>query len=308
MKRLLTALAVVVLAASGVFAQAWAPPPGNGFISGQVIYEVGGKKTVPRAIISIFNSSREDLAPDNSAIQRVPDGLIRVNPSGQFRIVLPPGAYYLGVLFRSDISRNGPPGPEEVYFFPRDDKGELRIFEVKDGQETLAGELKGREPEKKPDLANPLTVEGTLYDEQGKPFADGLILVRSELANPKPLFISDRTGADGKYRLKLPPGGPYYLVARENLVNVGRPRPGEFVGAYGGKPPQVAGKAPTVFSGGEPVGGGPDETLTGKDIVMYKIPNPQEVKETLMEQSESPTFPGRGAQMKVPEGPAPPSR
>ena len=81
-------------------------------------------------------------------------------------------------------------------------------------------------------------------------------------------------------------------MVRENLVNVGRPRPVDFVGTFGGSPPQAAGKSPSVFSGGKPVTGKENQVLKGIDITMYKIPDPEEVKKRLVDESAKPILPG----------------
>jgi hypothetical protein len=185
----------------------------------------------------------------------------------------------------------------EKYFFPRDKDNKLVQYDIVEGEILEIDELSGVEPETSTaSHRNPLTIEGSIFDEQGKPFGGALILVRSISDSPRPLFISSRTGDDGKYQLKLPAGGPYFLVARTKLVNIGRPKPGDFVGTYGGTSPQAGGKAPSVFSGGKSVSGGENEVIKGVDIIMYKVPNPEEIKNKLLEQSETPVFPGRGGQ------------
>jgi hypothetical protein len=266
-------------------------PPESGLLAGQVGFETQVDSPRRSAIVSIFNVAGGP-PPDDITIRRVPDGLVRVGASGLFRINLPPGRYYLGVLFRRDLEMKGPPTPDEKYFFPRDERGALRQFEVVAGKTSEIGSLSGTEPESTPEIADALVIEGTIADERGKPVAGALIMVRNDLVNPRPLFISKRTKADGRYQLKLPAGGPYYLVVRERLVDVGRPRPGDFVGTYGGSPPRAAGQAPSIFSGGKPVGGTANQVLKDIDITMYKIPDPEETKKRILQESESPIVPG----------------
>jgi hypothetical protein len=50
----------------------------------------------------------------------------------------------------------------------------------------------------------------------------------------RPLYVSQKTGADGRYQLSFPKGGHYYLAARNELG--GTPAPGEFYGRYQGSP------------------------------------------------------------------------
>ncbi|MEN8134623.1 MAG: hypothetical protein ABFS18_03685 [Thermodesulfobacteriota bacterium] len=223
----------------------------KGILKGKVFQK---NKPMPRAIIALFSVS-SDNPPDLGSTRRVPDGLVKVDEAGKFSVELFPGKYYLGAVSRSDDRRRmGPPSANEDFFFARKDDGKLRQFEIVGGQINDVGTLSGIMPEAFPEIEDYFTVNGTIFNEKGQPFPRAFILVRRELNVPRPLFISERTSAAGKYELKLPERVPYYLVVREDLVNVGRPRPGNYVGIYGGSPPS-AGVVPTVFAGGEVVTG-----------------------------------------------------
>jgi hypothetical protein len=263
-----------------------APKPSA--LSGRVLQD--GQPFPGGAMASIFDAE-QGSPPDRGSVRRVPKGLMKVDALGNFRVEVVPGKYYLGAVARSDRGRMGPPGPDEKFFFARDKAGELRIFEVFAGQTTDTGVLSGSRPESFPEIVDAFTVEGTIYDEQGKPFGGALILVRSELKVPRPLFISGRTGEDGGYQLKLPAGGPYFLVVRDNLINVGRPAPGDVVGIYGGAKP-LSTDIPNILNGGRSVSGEVGTVLKGINIVMYKIPDPEEKKTEFLKQLESPTPPG----------------
>lgn len=291
MRILINALLILLVSVNVGFAgQDQENSPENGILKGKV-FQNG--KPMPRAIISLF-SVAEGTPPDQGSTRRVPDGLINVKEDGSFLVELFPGRYYLGAVSRSDDRRRmGPPGEDETFFFARDGKGELRQFEIVGGQINDVRTLTGVMPESFPEIENYFTVVGTVFDEHGKTFPKALVLVRRELNVPRPLYISERTGIDGRFELKLPEGASYYLVSRENLVNVGRPKPGNFVGIYGGTPPS-AGAVPTVFAGGKVVGASKGEIVSGIDITMYKIPDPDKKKEEFQAQSASPTPPGSG--------------
>jgi len=295
MRILINALLIILLSVTAGFAdQDQTAPPEKGILKGKV-FQNG--KPMPRAIISLF-SVAGGTPPDHGSTRRVPEGLIYVNEDGSFLVELFPGKYYLGAVSRSgDRRRMGPPSEDETFFFARNDNGELRQFEIAGGQINDVGTLTGVMPESFPEIEDYFTVAGTIFDEHGKPFSKALVLVRRELNVPRPLYISERTGADGKYEIKLPEGGSYYLVTRENLVNVGRPKPGNFVGIYGGTPPS-SGAVPTVFAGGKVVSAGKGEVVSGIDITMYKIPDPEKRKEEFQAQSASPTPPGSGPLMR----------
>jgi hypothetical protein len=48
----------------------------------------------------------------------------------------------------------------------------------------------------------------------------------------RPLYVSQPTGADGRFQLSFPVGGTYYLAARNTLG--GTPTPGDLYGRYQG--------------------------------------------------------------------------
>ena len=290
-KALLIALLMATFAVHGQSQDAFSV---QGILKGKVFQN---NKPMPRAIIALFSVTGGN-PPDQGSTRRVPDGLIKVEEDGSFMVELVSGKFYLGAVSRSDDRRRmGPPSSDEEFFFARKKDGELRQFEIVGGQINDVGTLSGIMPETFPEIEDYFTVVGTIYNEKGKPFPKALILVRRELRIPRPLFISERTGSDGKYELKLPGGTPYYLVVREDLVNVGRPKPGNFVGIYGGSPPS-SGAVPTVFAGGKVVNGKKGDILKGIDITMYEIPDPEERKKEFQEQSASPTPPGSVPLMK----------
>jgi hypothetical protein len=47
----------------------------------------------------------------------------------------------------------------------------------------------------------------------------------------KPLFMAERTAVDGKYQLRLPKGGTYYLMVRA-AFDAGPPSADELIGFY----------------------------------------------------------------------------
>lgn len=294
MQRWITALVIVLLLSGPTGAEQQEAPNEYGTLTGQVVMD---GKPMLQATISIFNAG-SGPPPDRGSSRRVPEGMFRAE-AGRFRIVLAPGRYYMGVVSRLDPDRKGPPGEDEKFFFVRGKKGELRQFEAIAGKTIDLGVISGLAPEAFPEIANGFTVEGTIYDERGKPFKGALVLVRGNLAVPRPLFISPPTGRDGKYRLKLPAGQSFYLVVRDNLVDVGRPVIGSPVGVYVRDSASAAPGAP-MLSGGDPITGRAGQVLKGMDITIRKVANPEEVKESLQKQAESPLPLGKAGKMPLP--------
>jgi hypothetical protein len=157
-------------------------------------------------------------------------------------------------------------------------------------------------PDSFPLVKNLFTIEGRLLKDDDKPFAGGVVLVKSDMNNQRPDFISQRTGDNGQYVLKLPPDTTYYLLGRERAV--GRPVPGTYVGTYGSKSPISEGGALPIgtvqpsrpgsgmpnlpgFSQMEeneqvtPVIGKAGQVMKGIDIMMFKMPVPGEQRDKL---------------------------
>jgi hypothetical protein len=271
-----------------------------GTLSGQVVTEDG--KPVPGGVVSFFDS-KKGLPPLIANMHRIPDMVGRMGSDGSFSIKLLPGSYHMGALLITDPGRGpGPPKEGEMFYFARDEKGNLREFtlgikEVKD-----AGQVIGALPGTFPVVKNLFTVKGRLLKDDGEPYAGGVVLVKSDMKNQRPDFISQRTGDDGQYVLQLPPDTTYYFLGRERAV--GRPVPGTYVGTYGSKSAISEGGAlpigssqPSRPGSGMPnlpgfsqmeeneqaiaLIGGAGEVITGVDITMFKMPVPGEQRDKL---------------------------
>jgi hypothetical protein len=271
-----------------------------GTLSGKVVSEDG--KPVPGGVVSFFDTAK-GIPPLIANMHRIPDMVGRMGPEGQFSVKLLPGSYYMGALVITDPGRGpGPPREGETFYFARDDKGNLREFTLGTKEVKDAGQVIGALPETFPVAKNLVTIEGRLLKEDGKPFVGGTVLVKTDMNKARPDFVSGRTGDDGKFTLKLPADTEYYLLGRERAV--GRPIPGTYVGTYGStsaiseggslpiggaKPAQPASGMPQVEGveigpGDDPpatVVGKAEETISGIDIQMFKVPVPGEQREKL---------------------------
>ena len=114
-----------------------------------------------------------------------------------------------------------------------------------------------------------------MTDEHRKPFAGALVVLKYNINSPRPVYVSRVTGEDGKYEFSVPPG-TYYLIARQQLAMIGRPRPGDYMGTYGEteeKPIGGPAMAPPM-----------EKAVTGKqgdiheniNIMMFILPDPEE--------------------------------
>jgi 5-hydroxyisourate hydrolase-like protein (transthyretin family) len=75
------------------------------------------------------------------------------------------------------------------------------------------------------------SVSGTIADPEGKPVEGVRVHIYEHVQmSERPKFVSARTGPDGRYELKLPKGGTYYLCARDKYG--GPPKVGDLYGRY----------------------------------------------------------------------------
>lgn len=271
-----------------------------GTLSGQVVNDAA--ESLQGGVVSFFNTEKGIplLIPK---MHRIPDMVGRMGPDGKFSIKLLPGSYYMGALIITDPGRGpGPPREGETFYFVRDDKGDLREFTLGTKEIKDAGQVIAALPDTFPIAKNLVTIEGRLLKEGSTPFANGVVLVKTDMNKSRPDFVSAPTGEDGKFTLKLPADTEYYLLGRER--SVGRPVPGSYIGTYGStlsiseggalpigtmRPAQPASGMPQIED--VAIGPGKDlpatvsgkagETLTGFDIMMFKMPVPGEQREKL---------------------------
>lgn len=144
----------------------------------------------------------------------------KTDESGHYRLVLPPGGYYLVARRRllKGFDR-GPLGPRDFSSLVSPE------ISLKDRQTLIMGF-------KLIDLArDPLfyryytsrtgstIIKGFLKNPEGKPVKGIFITAdRRRRIGRKPEFISDKTGADGVFILYLPGQGKYFLGAKKSVL------------------------------------------------------------------------------------------
>jgi len=273
---------------------------GPAVISGQVVNETGSP--LPGGVVSFFNS-KKGVSPLISGTHRIPDIVGRMNPDGRFSVKLKSGSYYMGALIITDSSRGpGPPRAGETFYYARGDMGDLREIVVSPGEEKSFGQIVMALPDTFPAAQNLVTIQGRLIKDDGNPYVGGVVLVKTNMNNQRPDYVSPFTDENGRYSIKLPADIPYFLLGRER--SVGHPVPGSYVGTYGSNSPISSGGAlpignirPAQPTSGMPeveglkigpgkdlpktVIGKPGQTVTGIDITMFKMPVPGEQREKL---------------------------
>lgn len=231
-------LAITFLAGSAMGGE----PNQTGILAGKWITKQHGPMS--GAQVLLFNAANGP-APSSNKHLRIPDAGAAVDSKGRFSVELPAGKYYLVMRKRVNPESAGPPEEGDPQYYARLKNGQPKTFVVKAGKTTNIGTVAVAVPFKKetPISTEGLTgIEGTVTDENRAPVAGVRVLAYdSPGMMGRPLYASDKTGADGKYFLTVNGQGTYYLKVRTHYGG-GKPAEGEFLGSYGkpGTPGAVA--------------------------------------------------------------------
>jgi hypothetical protein len=233
MKKIILILQLLLFCLAG---SAYAEEARTGLISGRVMV----KEAIPMSdgLIFIFNEA-SGAPPSFDKYWRVPDEVVKTDADGKFRAVLSKGRYYLGAIKRKTDEEIGPLQEGDL-FLPFYADGAPIVYAVSSGSSTDLGEIRGAQPFSKSILktgGGVTAIEGIVTDSSAKPIENALVFAfLTSTMLGKPLFISEKTGKDGKYMLRVYEGGNYYLKIR-NSYGGGAMKAGEIMGNYGQEQP-----------------------------------------------------------------------
>ena len=200
------------------------PPEKNGGETTGIVGRVTvDGRPLPGAVVYLYS----DLS---TRLKGMGLSMVQTDDQGYFETPIWPGTYYLVVRHRRSSDLSGPLRAGDAFgYYPANP---LRIAEGKVERITIpALEV----PEKVDLLSDSLfggtRIQGRIVDRENRPVAGVRALLYDErtMLN-RPLYVSQPTGADGRFALSLPRGGTYYLAARDTLG--GAPAPGELYGIY----------------------------------------------------------------------------
>src|SRR5512133_222433 len=217
---------------------AFADGAGTGSISGRVMIREG----VPMrdGLIFIFNAD-SGAPPSFDRYWRVPDEIAPIDGDGSFKAVLSKGRYYLGAIKRKSNEDIGPLQDGDL-FLPFYADGAPIGYAVSSGSTTDLGMVYGAKLFSTSILktgAGVTAITGVVRDSGGKPLENALVFAfPTPSMLGKPLFISEKTGKDGTYMLRVYEGGSYYLKIR-NSYGGGAMKAGEIMGTYGQENPMA---------------------------------------------------------------------
>lgn len=231
--------AALLLLAGALLAGAAAPEVRTGSVSGQFTARDGAPLADGQAF---FFSEATGPAPSETKYWRVPDHVVPLDGNGRFSVELPAGKYYIGVIRRSAGRQHiGPPEEGDLFLGAQGVEGrQIPLYVVKGGEKNDLGVLSGAAPFRRGTVrygAGITAIEGVVLFPDGKPAEGALVFgYLSSTMVGRPTFVSDRTGREGRFLLRVDTGGTYYLKVRD-IYGGGPPAAGSIMGAYGQEKP-----------------------------------------------------------------------
>lgn len=231
----------------------------TGEICGQLIAKGGGSMEGGSVLLY---SAEKGPPPNLASFLRVPNVIREVLPNGTFCVELPAGEYYLLAVKRNSGKKYGRPQKGDYWFrFREKDSTELRKIRLLEGRHIDLGVLEAlpRPGKKGLQFTNKTSITGSISDSEGNPVPNVAVFAFAtpQMQGQKPLYVSDFTGTDGKYILKVSGDSTYYLMARD-IMGGGQVQEGGLIGSYGGPEPLAI----TVKSG---------ETVKGIEIRVARM-------------------------------------
>jgi len=235
------ALAAMVCCAS-------AAEPVTGKLTGRLAQKDGSP--LSGGLAFFFNQST-GVPPLPEKYWRVPDEIAELDAEGRFTAELIEGTYFVGAVKRAIGRDVGPPNEGDLFLVSRDPQGKPRTFAVKARTQQDIGTIAEALPfVKSPNKGGITGIEGVVEGEDGKPIAGVFVFAfMTPSMVGRPQFVAERTGADGRFLLRVAEAGNYYLKVRD-VYGGGPPRQGGIIGGYVSDTPQsVAVKANAITKG-----------------------------------------------------------
>lgn len=235
---------------------AWGEEPAMGRVTGSLVLPAGLEC---RGVVSLWSGDGGRI-PDPRRYLIIPFSAAPLSSACAFELAAPPGDYYLGALVRATPGPEiGPPREGDLVFMTPDSEGKSLRVEIVAGERLDVGLQNRFWTYAGMDDLRPPGVTGRVRDGEGQPVSGVLVFA---FADPEltrqPLAVSARTGADGRYVLRLDHSGGIYLRVKDDYRG-GAPEDGGHVGVYGGAEPIR-------------VEVGADALVEGLDIEVLRIP------------------------------------
>lgn len=207
----------------------------TGVITGKLMTKEG----IPMSGGTVFFFNAETGPPPSpDRYWRVPDEIAEMDGEGRFSVVLLVGKYFMGAIKRLSGPKIGPPRDGDMFLASKDEDGSPKQYTVREGAKTDIGVISGAVPFKRPQIKDRISaIEGTVIFQDGRPAEGALVFAyMTPTMAGRPTFVSERTGRDGKYVLRVNEGGKYYLKVRD-VYGGGPPTKGGIIGSYAEESP-----------------------------------------------------------------------
>lgn len=263
----LLATALLLADRSGANAQTAA---NSGTVSGCV--EIAGHSTY-RGVASLWPAG-EGKGPDPRRAIRPPVVSRPIDADGCFTLRAEPGEYFVGAIVRlTDGGWQGPPRVGDLVFLSPDVSDKNVVVTIRPDESINIGRhAAGWKYSGFALTESPLTISGKLTTPEGKPLPGLLVFAFTDSTLSKePLAVSEPSGSDGSYLLRLPEPATVYLRAREHYGQRS-PLDGGYMGVYGGESPL-------------PVTVDADNDHPSCDLTVIKIPSSGQRQKELTELS-----------------------
>lgn len=236
-------LTLMIFFASPV-ADSLGEPAAPGRISGKLL--VKGGTAMGGGMVYIFNAEAAP-PPDPDKFWRVPDEFADIENDGKFTIELPEGKYHLGAIKRGSGNKEiGPPVAGDIFYKGQDEKGSMKLHTVKAGKTLKLGDIAEAVLYSGPAIKETAGFEGTVFLNEAPVEGAVVLAYFSPTMLGKPNLVSNRTGTNGKYLLRVYRPGAYYLKVR-NVYGGGPLQLGHIIGFHGDE----YGPLPAVVKNGE---------------------------------------------------------
>jgi len=191
----------------------------QGTITGKMMIEDGS----PMSDGAVLVYSAKGPLPMPDKYFRVPDNVVFIDENGKFSAEIASGTYYIGAMKKKTGKGPGPPKDGDYFFISMEAGGTPRAYVLNENAALDIGILSEAVPYKGiTDREGVTAIEGTILNEQGKP-AEGVVVFAdvTPAGDSGISFVSNWTGKDGKYFLRVHEGGTYNLSATDFIESRG---------------------------------------------------------------------------------------
>jgi hypothetical protein len=203
-----------------------------------------GKGPIMDGTVTFYDAA-SGPPPSATMYWRVPTYAVGADNNARFVANLPEGKYYIGAIDKPLEEAMGPLSEGELFYVSTDGRGTSLQYKVKKGKIVDVEVIEATPFHCSMQVKKGMTaIQGTVRKEKGGPIEGMTVFAYSKQSMAgQPLFVSERTDKDGRYQLRVPGSGAYYLRARKNYA--GPLSPDELVGTFKNGKPVTVKKAAT---------------------------------------------------------------